>query len=339
MKLFVLCLFVIVSAAQAEALKTHLIIDRVYQSVENRRAVGDSVSNYECHDFKGTYAGNKILVRPVTTGGSGRYQHTVSYVLGEGYVQSHGSREQKQFSVRHGNSVWVTLPELRADTPFVQQNIMLVTTDKRTGKMATSNLLFNVTRPIVLRKSRNPEFLKNECKEVYPAYASPIGVLTNSSTNPSQLMIKQGVQKLWTTLSGASWGFFFSPLSWTVVGNIFMINRNYFTQFSKQALETVEINSEYVLSPGDYVQIYEQRTRFVTAFDAYKVDVCGNSDLIDGEYMLQWWGVAYHAVPINPFEENSVPIESIGMYPQNSCSDRFTPEFSQSEDFNFVRTN
>ena len=152
-------------------------------------------------------------------------------------------------------------------------------------------------------------------------------------------MIKQGIQKLWTTLSGSQWGFFFSPLSWTVVGNIFMLNKNYFSQYSKQVLETVEVSSEYVLSPGDYIQIFEQRTRFVTAFDAFSVGVCGDSKLIDGEYMLQWWGIAYHAVPVNPFSENQVPVETIGMYPQNSCSDRFTPEFSDGAGYNFVKTN
>ena len=103
-------------------------------------------------------------------------------------------------------------------------------------------------------------------------------------------------------------------------------------------METVEVSSGYQLSPGDYVQIYEQRTRYVSAFDAYKIGVCGESELVDEEYMLQWWGVAYHAVPVNPFSEENIPAESIGSYPRNNCSAEYTPDFSNGE-LNFVRTN
>ena len=104
-------------------------------------------------------------------------------------------------------------------------------------------------------------------------------------------------------------------------------------------VEAVKFVKEEFYTPGDYIQIYEQRTRYVSAFDAYTINICGDSELIDGEYMLQWWGIAYHAIPINPFSEGQVPLETIGMYPKNTCSERFTPEFSGNEDYNFVKTN
>jgi hypothetical protein len=152
------------------------------------------------------------------------------------------------------------------------------------------------------------------------------------------LSIKQGIDKIWTTSSGAQWGFYFSPLAFIEIGNILTFHREYFTQYSKQVMETIELNSEYSLSPGDYTQIYEQRTRHVSAFDAYKIRVCGESELIKEEYMLQWWAIAYHAVSVNPFSDENIPLETIGIYPKNTCGEMYSDDFSKT-DQHFVRTN
>ena len=55
--------------------------------------------------------------------------------------------------------------------------------------------------------------------------------------------------------------------------------------------------------------------------------------------MLQWWGVAYHAVPVNPFSDSNIPVETIGAFPKNTCSEDYTPDFSGDKTFQFVRTN
>ena len=337
MKILLLTLLLSTQAFAVE-LATDLVVTGVKQSKSNRYASGQMNKYYSCGEFMGTYAGNSVVIEPQPSGGTGNYGHRIVYVLGEGFVPSHGDRTQRDVYVKDGSSYILKLPELRDDVSFIQQSVMVITEDKATGKITSKTIMFNVTRPVVLKKSRNPDFIKNECMEVYSAYQSPIGILSNGSTNPSQLLIKQGVQKLWTSLSGSQWGFYFSPLAWTQLGNILTFNKSYFTQYSKQVMETVEVSSGYQLSPGDYVQIYEQKTRYVSAFDAYKIGVCGESMLVDEEYMLQWWGVAYHAVPVNPFSEENIPAESIGAYPRNNCSDEYTPDFSNGE-LNFVRTN
>src|SRR5690606_21100628 len=120
---------------------------------------------------------------------------------------------------------------------------------------------------------------------------------------------------IWTTTSGSQWGYYISPLAWTVVGNVFSFYRNYFTQFSRQTIETVEVANNYTVSPGDFVQLYEQRTRYVTPFDMYKIGACGESELLDGAYFMQWWGRAYHAIPVNPYDDEEIPVEAIGVAP------------------------
>jgi hypothetical protein len=55
--------------------------------------------------------------------------------------------------------------------------------------------------------------------------------------------------------------------------------------------------------------------------------------------MLQWWGVAYHAVPVNPYDEEPIPAETIGSLPRNTCGPKYTPDFSQTNSYQFVRTN
>jgi hypothetical protein len=219
---------------------------------------------------------------------------------------------------------------------WVQQPVFVITTDLKTKQTATKQLLFNVTRPVVLTPSQNQERLSRGCFQVFPAFESVAGILSNGSTNPSQILIRQGIQNIWSKTSGSQWGFFFSPLAWTVVGNVFSINRSYFNQFSRQTIETVEVSSGYTLTPGDFVQLYEQRTRYIQVFDAKIINGCGESQELDGEYFLQWWGVAYHAVPVNPYENESAPIETIGARPVNHCPDELTPEFARDENGSFI---
>lgn len=332
-----LALLLMSTSLFAEEFSSTLEVLGVRQSKSNSYATGKMKEYYSCDQFEGTYAGNSVVLKPVARGGSGSYSHRIVFTLGEGYQKSHGDRRQKDVYITPGYSYNLKLPELRDDVPFVQQSVMLITTDKRTGLSYSSTLMFNVSRPVVLKKSNDRVSDEKECFEVYPAYQSPIGILSNGSTNPSQLMIKQGITKLWTSLSGAQWGFYFSPLAWSGLANIFMYNRGYFTQYSKQVSETVEVSSSYQLSPGDYIQIYEQRTRYVSAFDAHVIGVCGESELLEEDYMLQWWGVAYHAVPVNPFDEENIPLDTIGAYPRSTCSEEYSDGYSDA--IQFVRTN
>lgn len=334
MKTLALVLLALPSLALAD-LATSLSVVRVQHSKGNQIASGSPASE-TCSTFKGTFDGNTVVVKPVATGGSGRYSHQLVWTLSESYKTFDGVQTQKEVTVKNGSTYGIKLPELKDEVSWVQQPVFVITKDLRTGKTATKQLLFSVTRPVVLTPSQNQESLAKGCFQVFPAFESVAGILSNGSTNPSQILIRQGIQNIWNRTSGSQWGFYFSPLAWSVVGNIFSISRSYFRQFSRQTIETIEVSSGYTLTPGDFIQLYEQRTRYIQVFDAKLINGCGQSEELPGEYFLQWWGVAYHAVPVNPYENERTPVETIGARPVNHCPDELTPEFARDEDGAFI---
>ena len=226
----------------------------------------------------------------------------------------------------------------------MQQSVMLITKDTNTGEVKTDQKVFLVSRGIILAPSSNEKVAAEDCFERYPSYESTFGVLSNGSTNLSQLSIKQGVQKVFESTSGSSWGFYISPLAWINIpvigslGNLIMFNKNYFSSVSQQTIETVEVTSGFNLSPGDYIQIYTQKTRYVTNYDATLEDACGNTKVLEGAYKLQWWGFAYHAVPVNPYDSVRPETATIGAPPMNSCPKDLSLDFGSSSD-KFIVTN
>lgn len=337
-KTFVL-VALMVSANSFAAFKNNLAVTKVYNSKTNQYSAGVAAAT-TCETFKGTYQGNSIVVTPSAQGGSGKYNHRLVWQISESYKTFDMVRTQKEAFVRDGRSFVIDLPELKDDIPYLQQSVFLISEDVKTGERATSQLLFNVSRPVILSHTNKQEKIDQNCFQVFPAFESISGILSNGSTNPSQLIIRQGIQSIWTKTNGAQWGFYVSPLAWTVVGNVVSFYRNYFTQFSRQTVETVEVSNGYSVAPGDFIQLYEQRTRYVSAFDIFEVDACGESKEVEGTYFMQWWGRAYHAVPINPYDEEPVSRETIGISPVNNCPMELTPEFAQdNSDYIFTRTN
>lgn len=322
-----------------EALTSFLSVGRVHNSKANR-AAASAPKSARCEIFKGTYHGNRVELIPSAEGGSGKYRHRLIWQLSESYDTFQGQRTQHEVSVKNGYMYTLRIPMLKNDVSYIQQSVLLISEDLVTGETASNQILFNVTRPIILSQTMDPAKLRNNCFQVMPAVESVSGILTNGSTNPSQILIRHGIQSLWSRTRGSQWGFYLSPLAWTGVGNIFSIYKNYFTQYSRQTVETVEVSSDHQIAPGDFIQIFEQRTRFVSAFDAIQVDMCGDTRELEGDYFLQWWGVAYHAYPVNPYAGERVPREAIGVSPVNHCPEQLTPEFlDENNDFIFARTN
>lgn len=326
--------------ADAIAGLTNKIVVTNVQNSKMNQISANVKANVSCSEFTGTYQGNSVTLKPTAEGGSGSYRHRLVWQISESYKTFDLVRKQYDVSVKNGKVYTLKLPELKDDIPFIQQSVFLITEDLKTGDSTTSQLVFNVSRPVILSHTRSAEKFDKNCFQVYPAFESIAGIMSNSSTNPSNITIRQGIQSIWTKTNGSQWGYYVSPLAWTVVGNVFSVYRNYFSQFSRQTIETVEVSSGYTIAPGDFIQLYEQRTRYVSTFDAYEVDPCGQTQEIEGDYFLQWWGVAYHAVPVNPYSEETVPRETIGISPVNTCPLELTPEFSRDEtDFIFSRTN
>lgn len=339
MKNLVMIVTALWSFSSFAELSTSLSVKKVYNSKTNQYAAGVNSSS-TCDEFKGTFQGNSIVLTPKATGGSGKYKHRLVWQLSESYKTFELTRTQKEAYVKDGNGFVLQIPELKDDVPYLQQTVFLITQDTKTGKSATSQLLFNVSRPVILAHTNKQERIEQNCFQVFPAFESVSGILSNGSTNPSQLIIRQGIQSIWSKTNGSQWGYYISPLAWTVVGNVFSFYRNYFTEFSRQTIETVEVSNGYTIAPGDFIQLYEQKTRFVSTFDIFEIDSCGKSTEVDGAYFMQWWGRSYHAVPINPYDEDPVPRELIGISPLNNCPDSLTPEFAQdNSDYLFTRTN
>ncbi len=303
-----------------------------------------SMAGYKsCDKFTGTIQNNTVWITPRGRGGSGNYQHTLVWRFGSAYEKYNGFEQQFEQNVRDGYSYGITLPALRGEIPFAQQSVLIITKDMSTGKSTTTTKMFTVSRAVVLSQSSDPQMMGKNCFQRYPAFPSTVGVLSDGSANTSELTIKQGVQKLWDNSSGTSWGFYVSPLSWVSfagfsLGNLISFNRNYFSNISKQTSETVEVSSGYQLSPGDFIQIYTQKTRYVTFYDATAVDTCGATQTIPGAYQMQWWGFAYHAVPVNPFDSSPPLIDNVGARPMNTCPKSLDTGFD-SESQEFYQTN
>ena len=307
------------------------------------KAGDPTIQGYKsCEGFKGTFERNTVWVKPSASGGSGQYDFNLIWRFGAGY-RDYSVEAQFDQAVRPGRSFGISVPVLRDDIPFVQQSVLLVVRDRDTGESANTEAIFTVSRNVILSPSRDPKFSDQNCYERYPSYESTIGVLTNGSTNISSLSIKQGIDRIWGNSMGTSWGFYISPLSaipvvGSTLGQLFTLNRNYFSMTSKQVSETVEVSTEYQLSPGDYIQIYTQKTRYISHYDATLVDACGNRTVAEGVYPMQWWGFAYHAVPVNPFDPHRASAQDIGARPVNTCSAELTPESGDST-YRFFQTN
>ncbi len=338
MKTFLLLTLSLWGTQCLAALENKLQVLSVQNSKLNQIA-GNVEKVVKCEDFKGTYHGNSIVLKPIVTGGSGNYRHRLVWQVSESYATTDLTRYQRDLAIQNGNTYTFVIPELKDDVSFLQQSVFLISEDLKSKETVTSQLMFNVTRPVLLSQTNDPVKVRENCFQVFPAFESVSGILTNGSTNPSQITIRQGIQSIYTRTSGSQWGFYISPLAWTVVGNVISVYKNYFKQFSRQTVETVEVASGYQVSPGDFIQLYEQRTRYVTAFDAHEIGACGESKEVPGTYYMQWWGVAYHAVPINPYDTEPTPRETIGVSPLNNCPATLTPDFArEGGDFVFTST-
>jgi hypothetical protein len=299
-------------------------------------------SDHLCTQFQGTRQNSTLWVSPEASGGSGKYDFVLTWRLGSAY-RDYGIETQFEQKVRPGKIFGLNLPTLRDDVPYAQQTILLTVRDADTGEVGTAELMFTVSREVILTPSRDPALLDRNCFERFNASESMVGVLTNGSTNVSNLVIKQGVDRLWSNTLGSTWGFYISPFSMipgigTSLAGLFMANRSYYSTTSKQTSESIEVSSEYQLSPGDSIQIYTQKTRYITFYDATLVDACGARTRMSGAYPLQWWGFAYHAVPINPYDPTRPNINTVGARPVNTCPSELTPG-SGDPSYSFFQTN
>lgn len=305
------------------------------QLARNNALAGNYPSSVSCeaNQFMGTHHGNTLQVELTGTGGSGSYRHTVVYQIPRSYKLGVQDDGQKEVGLQGNGTIQIRLPELMDDVPFVQQTLFLITTDSN-GQSVSTSITFTVSRTVIL--SISPDRRSN-CFERYLPYESITGLLTNATNNLSSIQIKQGIQKIWGATGGRQFGVSFSPLAMFGLGNLFSLNWGYFSQTSKQVMETTEVVSDHQFDPGDFMQVYVQPTRYVSAYDASVVAPCGGMQKVEKAYMFQWWGMAYHVYPVNPRSGTMPPPEAVGAPVINTCPLELTPGSGKS--YQFMPTN
>lgn len=271
-----------------------------------------------CKAFSGTFDGNEVHFKVSAKGGAGGYTHQIVTSFNDKYQlgQKRASQVRKK---RAGNGTFsVTLPELTDKVPFTQQTVLLLTTDKD-GNTAHDSVMFTVSRPVIVNPSGNPAMRQTDCRETYLPYESMTGPLMNATNNLSMIQVKQGLDNIWTSTRGWQFGVFVSPLSPLGLGNLIVFNFTYFRETSKTIRESTEVMTQYNFDPGDYVQVYTQPTRFVTAYDATLVEPCGEQTLVPGAYHFQTWGFSHLVYPINPTSKTPPALSAIGAPAINTC--------------------
>jgi hypothetical protein len=276
--------------------------------------------------FTGTYDQGTVVLTALASGGEGAIKHTLVYMLGNGYETK--EMRVKQVSVKkkgQRETFRINLPALRDNVPYLNQVVSLISEDEK-GNVARTSMNFNVSRPVILTPTTGDKAKTLNCFERYVGTESVAGVLSNGSTNVSTLDIKQGVQRLWESRQGHQWGVFLTPqLNVPFFSLALSLNYQYFKETSKQTIETIEVTAAYNLNPGDYLQIYTQPTRYLSAYDATTVDYCGKMERKEAAYMFQWWGYAYHVRPVDPFVNNGrVDLSTVGAMPMNTCPQEWT---------------
>ena len=285
-----------------------------------------------CDTFTGTFEGNDVHIHLQGSGGSGSYKHRIVTSFGESYRIGRKRKAQIERKKNGNGDLQVSIPELADNVPFVQQTILLMTTDSA-GNTATDALIFTVSRPIIVNPSQRREDRETNCFQRYAPYEAMTGVLSNATNNLSEIEIKQGVEKIWTSTHGWQFGVFVSPLSVLQLGNLIVFNYSYFQETSKSVIETTEVNTKFAFDPGDYMQVYAQPTRYVTSYDATLVEACGQRTTMQGAYHFQWWGFSYLVHPINPYSKVPPSPDVIGAPVMNSCPEDLNPERTDNTSF------
>jgi len=319
------------SSAELKPLSTKIRVTGVSVSRENAVQSGSS-STTNCGEFLGTHAGNTVSFSAVNEGGTGKTKNTFIYRFGEGFEQGISGFDQVSVA---DNDVRIKLPELRNKVPFVQQTVYLIAEDKN-GNTATDSIVFEVSRPVKLIRSNTERADALGCFERYSAEKSAFGLISNGSTNTSTIKIEHDIQKIQEKRKGRYWGIHFSPLSFAGIGDIISFNRGYFSEYTRQRHERVNVITEYNLDPGDYMEVYVQATRYIEPYDAVLVGACGKEKKIDEAFMLQWWGYSYHVYPVLPDDTSMTPVDAIGGLPQNTCPEEFSPSYNGSNGLDFT---
>lgn len=272
--------------------------------------------------FSGTQDGNRLYLRLMGSGGSGHYKHHLSYFFSNDYDMEHREGGQKNKFLAKNGVIHVDLPRLKPDVPFMQQYVTLVTTDTVTGKQVTSAKAFLVSRSFILRESLE----ELSCKETYtPKLVS--AEMGNQTTLPALVDIKKTEERIYGRSTNKQFGIYINPIVGFPPGmflSLFAINYSLFQEVSKQSIEIYDVNQQFSLQPGDFLQIYRQDTRMVEAYDAAQVDVCGQVTDLPQAYMIQRWQHAYHAVVVDPFGVPK-PLKAIGAEVKNTCPAAYNP--------------
>lgn len=296
-----------------------------------------------CDTFTGTHAGNQVYIQATAEGGDGKYSHTLIYRFGEdSYQMNENFKSIHEETNKHGKFK-IKLPELKENVPYVGQAFTLITTD-HSGHSVKNTQVFTISRPVILTKSTDPDATRFNCTQTLAPASAPIGRLSNGSTLNSYVEVKQSISNSLISKRGKQAGIYLSPVvafSGLFV-SIFSMNYQYFAEISKQHTETIEVKHKVVLEPGQFLDVYIQPTRKVTAYDLSLVGACGERKEHPGAYLFQSWGFSYPVKTVLPNSPGQPADAEIGAPVQNTCSDldAMEPQLTETvETDDTVRSN
>jgi len=128
----------------ASRLRSRVVVEKVKISPEYTHNRWVRKRSHRCQKFKGTYDQSEIHFKVKGLLGSGKYKHTLVYRLNNSYdyhgdPQKHIVKEAKKKNVIFK----ITLPKLKNDVPYVQQNFSIITEDRKKDTVVKKNMMVN----------------------------------------------------------------------------------------------------------------------------------------------------------------------------------------------------
>lgn len=293
---------------------------------------------HECKTISGAYEGSRVIFKAKTDCRGGRAEHDLTFMLNDSYKRS---EKKVDTVVLRGHGCIVTfsvdIPRLADKVPFINQQFTLhtVVTKGRTQKKETTFYTLKISRPIILTRTQGELAQQKNCYHRYPAYKINT-TFSNGTTSPSTIEVVKGNMRFWNKRSGYRVGAFAAPIM-SLVGGFVAFNTDYFRETSKQVEELQELKINFNIDPGQHYQMYAQETRFFTAFDIKKINICGElEEKVEGGYLYQWWGISEHLHRIDPYSDEEIDPLNVGEPAKNSCSKIFEDQLQLESDRSFI---
>ncbi|MCB0420247.1 MAG: hypothetical protein KDD61_04585 [Bdellovibrionales bacterium] len=227
------------------------------------------------------------------------------------------------------NTYEFEIPEMKESLSVAHITLGVVVSNSSTGEKGHASYRYPVTRDLKFTLNANQ---KMACRQVYPT--EPIrSIYFNQNDTDMHLTISDAEQQLQSEEDQKSSGWSFSPsFFFSNFGfSLFGYSSTYLKGITEQTNQTVLVQVEHQLSPGDSAFIYRQKTRMKEEYFVDWVNECGQSQQVGSAY-IDSWKTVYNVIKVDPLMENPYHSKAYGEEVDNTCReiDQF-PQFDFSE--------